>query len=328
MANFLRTVLVQNQVEAADRTFQIDLPVNPLSQVLITVRATKDGVDGDSGAAEILRHITEASISFRGQDIVRGSLADLAMVNWIVCGCPAYGYRQQDADGETHSITVPITLGRRPYMVTECFPAVRRGDLVLELDIVADTGTSDGLTLQIETIELLDETPANYLKYTASSHTFASTGQEDVRLPIGNPLLGVLLRGTTVPAGTATTATWERDRLQVDNVEALYARFNWDTVHGEMGRRMMGNPSVLDDHAHRYDGAAAAFSNTGAAQQVIAADRVSGLYGYMDFDPLMDGSYMLETAGRADVVLQRDAGTADLGTFIPIEWVAVRGAGS
>ena len=44
MASFLRTVLVQNRAEAADRTFQEDLPVNPLSMILVTIRALNNVV--------------------------------------------------------------------------------------------------------------------------------------------------------------------------------------------------------------------------------------------------------------------------------------------
>ncbi len=322
MAVFLRTVLVQNRDETADRTFQEDLPVNPLSHILITVRALTNGVDVDANLADILAMVPDLGVMFRGQDIIRGSLQDLAVLNAIVSGFPPYGYMQQDGDNEVLSVTVPISFSRVPYWLNEAFPATRRGDLVLEMTVDAAVGQVDGLNLQIETVELLDEQPERHLKYTSNSHTFTGTGQESVRLPIGNPLLGVLLFGTTIPSGTARTATWEQFRIKVDNVEAFYARTNWDTVHGEIARRLMGPDKFLAEHVHRYDGAAAAFANT--LSQARGANVIES-YGYLDFDPLKDGSFILETAGRADVVIQRDAGTADAGRFIPVELVSVGG---
>lgn len=325
MANFLRTVLVQNRAESADRVFSEDLPVNPLSQILITLRGVVTESDTNAPLADIYASMPNVGVSFRGQDLVRGTLQDLAVLNAIVSGGVPYGYLPQIADGGVFSVTVPICFGRRPYLVKEALPAVRRGDLVLECQIDTVVSNIDLQSVQIETVELLDETPEAYLKYTTAAHTFSSTGEEDVRLPIGNPLLGVLLFGTTVPLTTATTATWERLRLRVDNVEALYARANWDSLHGELGRKIMGSVAFLQDHIHSANGGAAGFAATTPA---IRLPGVLDSYGYLDFDPLMDGGYMLETAGRADVVIHRDAGTADLGRFLPVELVAVRGAGS
>lgn len=325
MANFLRSVLVQNRAESADRTFTEDLPVNPLTSILVTLRGVVTESDTAAPLVDILNLMPAVGVSFRGQDLVRGSLADLAVVNALVCGASPFGTLPQDADGATFAVTVPICFGRRQYLVKECLPAVRRGDLVLECQVDTLLNNVDLISVQIETVELLDETPEAYLKYTTASHTFASTGEEDVRLPIGNPLLGVLLFGTTVPTSTATTATWERLRLKVDNVEALYARANWDSVHGDIGRQLHTPGAFLMDHIHRANGGAAGFADTTAA---LRGSHLLESYAYLDFDPLMDGSFMLETAGRADVVIHRDGGTADAGRFLPVELVAVRGAGS
>ena len=320
MSNFLRTVLVQNRAEAADRTFQEDLPVNPLSVVLVTLRGDIVAGDTDSTLAEFFATVSDLGIQFRGQDIVRGSLQDLAMINAIAFGWTPWGYRQQDATDETWTITVPILLGRQAYDPMECFPAVRRGELRLEMTIDVTNGNSNLEELQIETVELLDGQPKSFVKYTANQHTFTGTGQDRVRLPIGNPLLGVMLFGTTHPTGSVRTATWEQLRLKVDNVESLYARTNWDSLHGEMGRRFRGFGDFLAPHIHRYNGAAAAFANSLSNQRAAATIES---YAYMDFDPAQDRTGMLETSGRADVEIQRDAGTADLGRFTPIELVSV-----
>lgn len=320
MTNYLRTVLVQNRAEAADRTFQEDLPVNPLSLILITLRGDNVAADTNISAADMLGVVPDLGIQFRGQDIVRGSLADLAVCNALVSGLTPWGYKQQDAIDETWTLTVPICLGRKAYDVEECFPGVRRGELRLEMTIDVTLNNANLEELQIETVELLDANPKSFLKYTQGARTFSTTGQERVRLPIGNPLLGCVLFGTTVPNGVVRTATWEQLRLKIDNVEFGYARANWDSLHGELNRRMKGFPDFLAQHIHRFNGAAAAFAST------LANGRDSGVlesYAYLDFDPAMDGSGLLETSGRADVEIQRDAGVADAGRFYPIEVVSV-----
>ncbi len=324
MPNFLRTVMVQNRAEAADRTFQEDLPVNPLSVVFVTLRGDNVAADTNVPAADMLGTVPDIGIQFRGQDIVRGSLADLAVLNAVCFGLTPYGYKQQDAIDEIWTVTVPICLGRQAYDPEECFPAVRRGELRLEMTLDVTLNNANLEELQIETVELLDANPTSFVKYTNGQRTFTTTGQERVRLPIGNPLMGVLLFGTTVPTAAVRTATWEQLRLKIDNVEYGYARTNWDSIFGEMNRRLKGYPDMLAQHIHRFNGAAAAFAST------LSNGRDSGVlesYAYLDFDPLMDGSGMLETSGRADVEIQRDAGTADVGRFLPVEIVSVAGAG-
>lgn len=323
MATFLRTVLVQNRAEAADRTFFEDLPVNPLTQILITLRGVITAADVANPLADIYGCMPNVGVSYRGQDVIRGSLRDLAVVNACITGKVPWGRHVQDGAGEVWSLTVPLNFGRRPFAVDEAFPAVRRGDLRLDCTVDTVVNNVDLVTLQIETVELLDETPARYLKMTTNQRTFTGTGAEVVRLPIGNPLLGVLLFGTTVPTGAALTATWEQLRTKVDNVESLYGSTNWDTLHGEIYRRICGSELKLTDHVHRFNGAAAAFAST---LEPIGPVGILESYAYLDFDPLGDGAYMLETAGRADVTIQRDVGTADLGRFVPVELVTVQSA--
>jgi hypothetical protein len=315
-------VLVQNRAEAADRTFQEDLPVNPLSQILVTLRGDINTADTDEPLVDFFNTVTSLGVMFRGQDIIRGSLRDLAVINAIITGQCPWGQKVQDAATETWSLTVPINLGRVPYDPKECFPAVRRGDLRLEMTVDTLVTDVDLIEVQIETVELLNGAPTNFLKYTTNAVTFGTTGQEVVRLPIGNPLLGCLLFSTTVPAGALTTATWEQLRTKVDNVEAFYARTNWDTLSGDILAKIHSDLFWLSQHGHRYNGAAAAFA-TALHPIRPSASGMLEQYGYLDFDPLGNGMYMLVTAGRADVTIQRDAGTADAGRYIPVELVAV-----
>jgi len=50
-------------------------------------------------------------------------------------------------------------------------------------------------------------------------------------------------------------------------------------------------------------------------------------YALLDFDPLNDGSYLLDTAGRARVHLRINADVADAIRIIPTELIDVQTAG-
>lgn len=323
MRSFLRTVLIQNRAESSDRTFQEDLPVNPLSFILVTLQCQNKGAITTGTLSAVFDHITSLGVIFRGQDVIRGSLADLALLNACMTGTPPWGVRSTAADDAFYAVTVPICLTRRPFAADEAFPSTRRGDLVLEMTVDADITVSDTLLLQVETVEVLDTQPKQFTKYTTISNTFASTGQASVRLPIGNPLLGCLLFGTTVPTVSARTATWEQLRVKVDNVEMGYAKTNWDTLHGAMIRRIKGDMGFISHHTHQYDGASA---GTAVSSGQLGIGLVDSKYGYIDYDPLGDGEFAIDTAGRADVVIQRDSGTADAGRALPIELVRVQQA--
>jgi hypothetical protein len=320
MGNILRTVLVQNRTEAADRSFQEDLPVNPLSLIIITIRALNNVVDVTRPIVDLLNMITDVGVMFRGADIIRGPLRDLAVLNGAVLGIAPHMQLGQDADDEVIAISVPISLGRKRLWEMECFPATKRGDLILEMTVDVAVNNFDGLVLQIETVELLDANPTKYLKYVRQTTEFGSTGEERVALPIGNPLVGILLTGDTVPTAAAVTATWNQLRLKADNVETRYSRANWDSLNGELNSRHPGWNNNIRDHAHRYNGAAAGFAST---LEAIRVNEYGQDYALLDFWPGDQDTFLFETKGFGDVEIQRDSGTQDTGFFYPLELITV-----
>ena len=248
---------------------------------------------------------------------------------------------------------LPLVFGRTPYDPLECFPATRRGDLILSYDVdIADTGY-DTLFTQIETVELLDAAPTQFIKQTTTERLMSAIGDIDIEMPIGNDLLGVLLRSFAVP-NTAFTSSMGQIALQVDNVETIYSKANWESLHGDLGRRI---PNwKYDSHVHHMaehihlmdlaDSGLAAYSATrnvslsaNADDSALAndGDAVTGITGiqapaithtlepdddasvlenfaYMDMDPLKDGQYALKTEGAGRVNLVVSSDVADTGT--------------
>lgn len=325
MAQILRTTLIVDEAQTADGVTNFDLPVNPLSIVLLTVKALNlTGVASYLFIAGLLNMITNVNIRYRGATIVDGSLADIAMLNAIVTGWWPWQCAGAAADDAVRSLTVPICLGRRPYDPNECFPATRRGDLILQTtNDVAVTG-QDGLILQAETVELLDATPSQFLKYTTTSKVYNATGEHDIELPIGNDLLGVLLQGPVVPITASYNATFGRTKIQVDNVEAIYSETNWESLHGELLRRT-GYPGAMLAHTHTVNVAA---STEGITRENVNDDTIIDNYAYLDLDPLKDNQYALKTDGAARVNLRvnTEAASATAMRVMPVELVKVGGA--
>jgi hypothetical protein len=327
MPKFLRQVLVQDESQAVSLMRTDDLPVNPLSMVLLTVKMLNDtGTITDFSLINaILNSISKVEILYKGSAIISGSLADLARLSGFLLGRGPAQLVATAVNNAVRGVTVPILLGRRPFMVDECFPAVRRGELQLQITTAAAQTGVDTVVLQVETVELLDAKPTRFLKATTITKTPTATGDHDVDLPIGNKIAHALLFGTTVPTAASYNASIGQLRLLVDNVEQFYARANWETLHNEMQRRV-SEGSQSASHQHVSD-VAAAYTQFQLTSNANANVGFFDSYALLDFDPLGDSSFLLDTAGRARIHLRINADVADAIRIIPTELIEVAGAG-
>jgi hypothetical protein len=316
---FLRQVIVQNETINVSSVRTDDLPVNPLSMILVTIRCTNSiaVLSNFSTIAAILSLVTKIEVLYKGSAIMSGSAADLIRLGAFMLKNAPVQLAANIVDANSRGITIPILLGRRPFWADECFPAVRRGDLQLQITTGAlPTGIATP-TLQVETIELLEATPTRFMKATTVSKTPSATGDHDVDLPIGNKIAAVLLFGTTVPSGASFNASFSQLRLLLDNVEAYYARTNWETLHNELQRRLSEGVQSAS-HLHE-ENAAAAYAQFALTFNQPGVVGFFDQYAFLDFDPWTDGEWFLETAGRARVHLRINAAVADAIRLMPVE---------
>lgn len=329
MAQILRTVLIPDEAQAADGVPSFDLPVNPLSHILLTVKALNETatIGNYRWITALLDMITDVRITYRGASVIQGSLTDLAVMMGVHAYWGPWQGNAVETDNDVRWVTVPLVFGRKPYDAMECFPATRRGDLVLTLTTdVAVTG-ADTLVLQAETCELLEARPERFTKITTSSKISNAVSEHDIELPIGNDLLGVLLRDAAPSQAAAFTSQFGRVAIEVDNVETVYAESNWESLHGEMLRRSHGLMS-LRPHIHSVNAAGVARENTLEQQEGNAGSSLLDHYALLDLDPLRDGSYALKTAGAARVNLRVDTQVASATAMrvLPIELVPIAAA--
>lgn len=327
---FLHNIAVQDQLIAADGIQSFDLAVNPLSVILVAIRPLND--TGTLAQFQSYRGLAAAmnriSVLYRGEAIksVRGE--DLAALNYYRWGMMPFQGQHDDTDNERRCAVFPIIMGRWPYSKDSCFPATRRGELVLECDFdIADTGY-DGLRISVETVELLDAKPKEYEKWVQVTQTNGAVGDNDVDLvATGNLVRGILLFGTTPFGGATPAPSWGRLKVLLDNQEAGFGATDFEVaqmLHSLWGRQ----PPGYDGHMHRT-------TVTGCAQTAVAT--VSGpfnvgagiagatdinswnQYAYLDFDPTGDDAHSLDTKGKSSLKLRANFETADAVRAVPVE---------
>lgn len=321
---FLRQVLVQDDSVTVSTQRTDDLPVNPLSAIFFTIKFLNDTgtLANYSLISALLAQVSKVEVLYQGSAVISGSLADLARVNGFLLGRPPLQGRAPVTNNDIRWITVPLLLGRRPYWAKECFPAVRRGELQLQTTFAAAQTGVDTPVLQVETLELLEAKPTQYLKYTTISKTPTATGDHDVDLPIGNRLAGVVGFSTTPPSGTSFNASLGQMRLLLDNVEGWYAKTNFESLQGSNAMRVNDSP-LTAVHSH--------LENTGALYTQNAETGGNhptasfwDQYVFLDLDPLHDDQWLVDTKGRARVHLRiNQEPTADAIRLLPLELVSV-----
>ena len=322
MANRIESVLVVDQLLAPSTALDpIVMPVNPLSFIRLSVRALNNTVTltNFSMLAQLMSFITNIELKFKGHTLFGGSLTDLAVMNALLHGHIPVQNNLHNTDNDVRVATFLLSLSRILYWREECFPATRNGELTLHITSGVAVAGLDNFSLHIETVELLGATPRRFLKYTTQAKTFSTTGQNDLDLPVGNPILGILVFGTTVPTGASRNATAREMKILIDNIETDYSLIEWDGAHGMLGQRIK-EMLAYQGHFHQVNAAGAGSEDT---TQPETTDETLENYAYLDFDPLRDGSYVLPTEGENKVQLRVTANVADSIRILPLEMFPV-----
>lgn len=324
---FLRSIVsdFQTLTASADIT-PVDLPVNPISHLILTLAHTKNVAAQATALGNvmyaILGQITEASVRHRGENIIQGRLDDLAVLSMMLTGQPPAVAEIAQADNEVQAVSVILPFGRTLYSHSEGFPATQRGNLRFHMTAGAISSLYDAASWALEAVELVEDTPETYLKATTLTRALAATGRQRIPLPLGNDLLGALLFDPSDEIDSTIAYAFGKVKLLKDNVEQYYAECNWESLREAMERRAPGY-RLAWGHIH----AQAAVDTATGEEQVTTADRPPLQYGYLDLDPLRDGSYAMETAGAASLDLDMNSDVSS-GTVrvIPVELVKVGAA--
>ncbi|HEV8585915.1 MAG TPA: hypothetical protein VGT02_13180 [Methylomirabilota bacterium] len=327
---FLRSI-VQPRIAltaSADIT-PIDLPVNPLSFLVLTLFGTQVAETAAglySSVFDFLNMITALSVRRLGEQIIAGSLLDLGFLNARLHGAQISGGKFRDAVGAVRSLSIPLAFTRKLYWHEEAFPPSKRGELQFFMTAGALPASFSAMQWQLESVELIEDEPSRYLKYVSMQRNITVSGQFDVPLPIGNPILGALLFDPETLTTLGRVQTWGQVKLLKDNVEQYYPLSDWESLMWNLWGSVPELHRYFElRHSENLAAAYAQFANTGPWK--IDSDASPHQWAFLDFDPLDDGGYMLETRGAASLTLRGFADTGIAGgnvRVLPVELVSVR----
>jgi hypothetical protein len=321
---FLHSIVRPNTDFPASSSFAtIDLPVNPLSLIMLNFELTNTAPAAlltYSFLDDLLSNITSVIIKHKGENIIAGTLRDLMVVNALVGRRFAGWDRAAQTSAGIRRITVPLGFGRKAYDPNECFPATSRGNLTLDLTRGANPAGFSDLNLTVEAVELIEANPTQYLKYTPNQQT-AVVGQFDQALPIGNAYLALIFFDTALATLDTATSSWGQVKLLKDNVEQYYPLSDAQTLAGMLNMQLE-NLGLDFGHVHGYDGAQAGMALSDDGSTPVS----QGLRGYfaMNFDPNGDDMYRMETAGAADIKIRANGTSATAVRVTPVELVTVK----
>lgn len=328
MPFFIKSVLSSERTVVAGEQVTYDLPVNPLSYIDLRLTATQAAVNTLIDPTDFLGYITSVEVLWRGSSIVSASLRDLAMMTAALTGYWPDLQNHGNLAAQRVSMVFKIPFGRKFFWSQELLPPVRRGELQLRLTYATPFTDATAVIEHIETAEVPDATPTRFLKYTTFPKSPTVAGDHDVDLPVGDPITGILLFSTTVPAAAVETTSIDAIKLLVDNVEFFYSLSRWEEVHADFLMKANAAHARILNHQHMYDPTLAAANQTTDRAQGAVSDLRQ--YGYLDFDPLSDPemAYALVTAGRSRVHLRISADDTAAIRVLPVQMVAIAPRGA
>jgi hypothetical protein len=297
MKPFIRTTIVQDVTPAADGSYTYDLPVNPVSHINLIIKCLN--VTNEATVPQILDLITNIEVLHRGTSIIQCSARDLYALDHILFRNPPMVGNQVATDNATRYVGLTIPFGRKIFSGKECFPMSKAGELKLRLTVDIATAEADGLILLVEATELPAETPTRFLKYTTLTKTPSATGAVDVPLPISYEYAGIVIWGTTIPTGTAWTATIDQAKLLGDNTEVYYSLTNWEALHSDLLNRIGHRPGHI----------------------VASTDDHIANWCYLDFDPMDNDDLLLNSKSFNSLTLRITAGDTNPLRVLPVELV-------
>jgi hypothetical protein len=295
----IRSRIVERHTVATE-VIQENLPINPISHLVITM----DGynVTDEATLAEILAFINNVQVTRSGQTIVDVQSEDLYGVNaYLHRGLPTLTGKLA-TDNEQRTITLIVPFGRKPFDIKECYPATKRGELTLRVDTTVPATSFDNATISIDAVELVGASPERWLKtYRKALSAPGATGEHEFELSIGNQLVCCQFRLVTVPTTSSHAYGIDVVKLLIDNREYGIASADMMCLMGERSRRC-GDPVA-----------------TIAAQGLSPLE----LIAWLDFDPVGNDEWLIDTSGKNSVKLNLNYGVNEACNLTTLELAKV-----
>ncbi len=296
MAEFIRSTIIDAHTMATE-VFTEDLPINPISHLVLTIEGTNVAAT-EVTIAQILDFINLITVRHTGIQVINHHSEDTALLDLYLFGSAGIALAPDDTINQHMAYSLIIPFGRKLFDPEECFPATRKGEFQITLDTVIPDTTFEAAVLSLSAIQLPDATPARHLVSTLFSIVDpTAAGEQDIDLPIGNDLLAVFMRLAAFPGANEFIFTVDDIRLLVDNMERGIASAKTVELLGEMMSRVNGT----------------------VRSTPLQGGLIPNKCLWMDFDPTRDGAYMIDTRGASRVHLRANYGEAGAIFVAPLE---------
>ncbi len=318
---FTHSVVVQNEDVTAGESPSYDLPVSPMSHLLLTLKFTQTTEVLQCPFVDIPALLAKVEVLYKGAGVTSMNGLDLLACGILICDFESWGVNATGQAEAERSLTFLVPFGRQLYSPVECYPSTSRGELILQITWQGTFSTYiDNVKLQVEAIELPDAHPERFLKMTTSHVTPTAIADYDVELPVGNQISDIVLWGTTIPIVTADTATISKIQIRKNNSEFMYSKANFETMHNMMGR-LRAAPGYWGLHTH---------DALETPQVIGAADSLPDPQNHIlsnhllvPFDVRRDGVHILKADDTKDLKIRISPDDQLAVRIIPCEVVAV-----
>ena len=319
MASYIRSVLRNRVTIAVSAVDDTQLPPNPISHLLVTIRFQTAAANVMATLLQVLATIAQIDVLHRGTSVFSMRGQDL-WAYMIGCGMsPAMPFRNTDPVNSSGFVTLVLPFGRQLYDPNECFPCTRAGELLLRITRQAADTALTGVTFTVASVELPDAQPKRFLRATTLAQTPSATGDFDFQLYPSTVYLGLLVFSTTVPTGTVFTTSADRFQLLLNNLQYDIAQANFEDLWGEWVNRG-GLSSVWLEHFHTENQAVAYAQLADTLPGRVVAHPLRQ-YLWIDFDPTRDLLYAIDARNIARVALRINAGDTNAIRVMPQEMI-------
>ena len=318
---FRHSCRLTENTPAADGTVEVDLGTSPISHLILRLECLNLTADTKATLDQILGALESFEVLMNGAAVISLRGMELFRLSGYLCRHEPWQLNEINLENAVRSIIMVVPFGRKLFNPNECYPETKSGDLVCKMKVDIDDTGYDGLKLHLEQVELPGAKPTRHLKYTEKLITGGATGEDEVTLPRGNQIAGIMFWATTVPTTTAWTCDLNDFSLKLNNEEKFYVETYWEALHGAGMLRL--SPPVAWSEALLMENSATAYTqnaDTGVLERV-ASDFEH--YSFMDFSPNDEDDYLINSADLGAFSVRINYGGTGAARCVPVELKAV-----
>ena len=322
---FIQSILAHDVPVVLPSVVSYDLPVNPLSHILLTLKMARldTAVTDSPPFMSIPAIIARIEVLYKGSAVYSLSGIDCFASSLHVNGFESWGVNAEDIENGEWAVTLLVPMTRILYSPIECFPRTTRGEMILQITYAAASAEWDDIRMQIETVELPEASASQFLKQTTLSATPTANIPLDIPLPIGNDISDIIIWQHQIQTTTSDTPAIDKMEILIDNMNHFYPESFTETIQNMSGRKRCP-PGYWGSHVHKtYVTPVVAGDPTGI---VIPMDHVLACWMHLPFDIFNNGEYSLKTAGASAVNLRLDIVAFGAIRIIPLEIVGSAGS--